>query len=81
MSKEKEIDPYGFFIYYLEIEDHWTPHIIDYADEELRSRIINPDEIIIPDEKITLRITYPLSVELLYEYEQKGGFSGKIYFE
>ena len=79
--KEKEIDPYGFYIYYLDIEDHWTPHIIDYADEELRDRIINPDEIIIPDEKITLRITYPLSVELIYEYEQKGGFSRKDLFQ
>ena len=81
MPKEKEMDPYGFYIYYLDIEDHWTPHIIDYADEELRNQIIRPDEIIIPDEKITLRITYPLSVELLYEYEQKGGFSRKDLFK
>ena len=36
MPKEKEIDPYGFYIYYLDIEDHWTPHIIDYAIKELK---------------------------------------------
>lgn len=80
MAKDKQKDPYGNYIYYLDIENHWTPHIIDYANEELRNRIINPDEIIIPDEKITLRITYPLSVEVLHEYEQKGGFSRKDLF-
>lgn len=81
MAKDKQKDPYGNYIYNLDIADHWTPHIIDYANEELRNRIINPDEIIIPDEKITLRITYPLSVEVLYEYEQKGGFSRKDLFQ
>lgn len=80
MVKNKQKDQYGNYIYYLDIEDHGTPHIIDYADEELRNRIIDPDEIIIPDEKITLRITYPLSVKLIYEYEQKGGFSRKDLF-
>ena len=80
MAKEKQLDPHGNYIYYLDIEDHWTPHIIDFADEELRNRIIYPDEIIIPDEKITLRINYPLSVEVLHEYEQKGGFSRKDLF-
>ena len=52
MPKEKEVDPYGFYIYYLDIEDHWTPRIIDYADKELRSWIFKSDEIIIPNEKI-----------------------------
>ncbi|MFW9873540.1 MAG: hypothetical protein ACFFG0_10585, partial [Candidatus Thorarchaeota archaeon] len=81
MTKNKKIDPYGNYIYYLDIEDHGTPHITDYGDEYLRNRIINPDEIIIPDEKITLRITYPLSVEVLCEREQKGGFSRKDIFQ
>ena len=56
MAKSKQKDRYGNFIYYLDFEDHGTPLVIDYADEELRNRIINPDEIIIPDEKITLKI-------------------------
>lgn len=80
MVKNKQKDPNGNDIYSLDIEDYGTPLIIDYADEELRNRIINPDEIIIPDEKITLKITYPLSVEIVHEYEQKGGFSRKDLF-
>ena len=55
MEKNKQKDPYGYIIYYLDVEDHGTPHIIDYAKENLKNRIINPDEIIIPDDKITLR--------------------------
>ena len=46
MSPEEKRDPYGYLIYYLDIEDHWTPHVIDYTDEELRSRLIKPNEII-----------------------------------
>ncbi len=80
MTMNKQKDPYGNFIYYLDIEDHGTPLIIDYADENLRNRIINPDEVIIPDEKITIKFTYPLSVEIVREYEQKGGFSRKDLF-
>ncbi len=56
MVKSKQKDPYGNYIYDLDIKDHGTPLVIDYADEELRNRIIDPDEIIIPDEKITIRI-------------------------
>ena len=41
----------------------------------------NPDEIIISDEIITLRITYPLSVKVNYEREKKGGYSRKDLFE
>jgi len=80
MVKNKQKDPYGNYIYDLDIKDHGTPRIIDYEDKELRSRIIDLDEIIIPDEKITIRITYPLSVEVNNEYEQKCGFSRKDLF-
>lgn len=75
MVKNTQKDPNGYFIYNLDIKDHGTPLIIAYTDEKLRNKIINPDEIIIPDEKITLKITYPLSVEVDREYEQRGGFS------
>lgn len=81
MKNDGQSDPYGYIIYYLDIADHGTPHVIDYVKEYLRNRIINPDEIIIPDEKITLRINYPLSVEVIREREQKGGFSRKDLFE
>lgn len=80
MTMNKQKDPYGNHIYYLDIEDHGTPLIINYADEELRNRIINPNEIIIPDEKITIKFTYPLSIEVVNEYQQKGGFSRKDLF-
>ena len=45
--KKKEKDQYGNYIYYLDIEDHGTPHVEDYAEDDLQKRIINPDEIII----------------------------------
>jgi hypothetical protein len=81
MKKNKQMDPYGNIIFYLDIEDHGTPHVNDYAKDYLQNRIINPDEIIIPDEKISIRFTYPLSVELIYEYEQNWGFSRKNLFK
>ena len=81
MIEDKEKDPYGFYIYRLDIKDRRTPKIIDYVDEEYRDRIINYDEIIIKDEKIIIRITYPLSVEVVHEYEKKGGFSRKDLFQ
>ena len=80
MTMNKQKDPYGNFIYYLDIEDHGTPLIINYADENSLNRIINPDEVIIPDEKITIKFSYPLSVEIVREYKQKGGFSRKDLF-
>jgi len=80
MAKSKQKDRYGNYIYDLDIKDHGTPLVIDYADEELRNKIIDLDEIIVPDEKIIIRITYPLSVEVYNEYEQKGGFSRKDLF-
>ena len=80
MSPEEERDPYGILIYYLDIENHGVPHIIDFADENLRNRIIKPEEIIINDEKITIQFTYPLSVEIIEEYQQEGGFSRKDLF-
>ncbi|MHA2038929.1 MAG: hypothetical protein ACW98X_21050 [Promethearchaeota archaeon] len=80
MAKSKQKDPYGNYIFSIDIKDHGTPLVIDFADKELRNKIIDPEEIIIPDEKITIRITYPLSVEVHNEFEQKGGFSRKDIF-
>ena len=81
IENDRQKDRDGYIMYFLDMEDHGTPLVVDYANEELRNRIINPDEIIIPDEKITLRITYPLSVKVNYEREHKGGYSRKLLFE
>lgn len=75
MIKDRQKDPDGNYLFFLEIEGHHTPSVIDYAKDYLRKRLINPDEIIIEDEKITIRFTYPLSIEVLVECEKKGGFS------
>lgn len=51
------------------------PHILDFEDKEARENLINPDEVVIKDEKITMTITYPLSVEISLALEKKGGFT------
>ena len=52
-----------------------TPTIIDYEVEEFRNRIIDPDELLIKEEKITILFTYPLSIKVKFEFENKGGFT------
>ena len=46
MTRKRKLDPYGNLLFHLEIKNHWTPKVIDYEDEELRNRLVNPDEII-----------------------------------
>ena len=81
MIKDRQKDPYGNYLFFLEIEGHHTPLVIDYAKKDLRNRLVNADEIIIEDEKITIRFTYPLSIEVLVACEKKGGFSRKDLFK
>lgn len=52
-----------------------TPTIIDYEVEEVRNRLVEPDELIIKEEKITILFTYPLSVKVKFEFENKDGFT------
>ena len=75
MIKDTQKDRYGNYLFFLEIEGYHTPFVVDYSKEDLRSRLLNADEIIIKDEKITIRFTYPLSVQVLVECEKEGGFA------
>ncbi len=75
MSKNKIIDHYGFIKFHLELEDHGTPAVIDYEDTNLRENLIDADEIMIDDKKISISFTYPLSVEVMIECEKEDGFS------
>ncbi|MFX1385093.1 MAG: hypothetical protein ACFFBP_21935 [Promethearchaeota archaeon] len=42
--------------------------------------LLNPDEIVIKDEQIRIRFTYPLSAKVEIEFQNKGGFSEKDLF-
>lgn len=70
------IDPYGNVKFWLYIVP-WprVPYILDFEDKEARENLINPNEVVIKDEKITMTITYPLSVEVNLTLEKKGGFT------
>ena len=52
-----------------------TPTVVDYGSEYTRNRIVDPDELVIKEEKITIRFTYPLSVKVYLEFENEGGFT------
>ena len=75
MSKDKMIDHYGFIKFHLELEEHGTPAVINYEDTNLREKLIDADEIMIDDKKISISFTYPLSVEVMIECEKEDGFS------
>jgi hypothetical protein len=47
----------------------------DYEQDYVREGVINPDEIVIPDEETTILFTYPLSRKVEFTYTQKGGFT------
>lgn len=69
-------DPYGNLKFWLYISpDSCVPGVLDFEDKETRDSLINPDEVVIKDEKITMVITYPLSVEFRVILEKKGGFT------
>ena len=70
------IDHYGNVKFWLYIApESRVPYILDFEDKEARENLINPNEVVIKDEKITLIITYPLSVEISRTLEKKGGFT------
>ncbi len=50
-------------------------YVLDFEDKEARENLINPNEVVIKDEKITMTVTYPLSVEVSITLEKKGGFT------
>jgi len=47
--------------------------VLDYEDDDVRNNLVKPDEILIPDEKIMIRLNYPKS--WFMDFENKGGFS------
>ncbi len=49
--------------------------MLDFENKEARDNLINPNEVVIKDEKITMVVTYPLSVEFCVILEKKGGFT------
>ena len=70
------IDHYGNVKFWLYIApESRVPSVLDFEDKETRENLINPDEVVIKDEKITMVITYPLSVEFSVILEKKGGFT------
>ena len=70
------IDHYGNVKFWLYIApDSRVPYILDFEDKEVRENLINPNEVVIKNEKITMIITYPLSVEINLTLEKKGGFT------
>ena len=70
------IDHYGNFKFWLYLApESMVPFVIDFEDEEVRKNLIDPDTVVITDEKITMNITYPLSVEVNVPLEKKGGFT------
>ncbi len=75
MSKDKIIDHYGFIKFHLDLKDHGCPAVLDYEDQNLRDELVNANEIMIEDEKISVSFTYPLSEEVIVECEKEGGFS------
>ena len=70
------IDHYGNVKFWLHMTP-WPrlPYVLDFEDKEARESLINPDEVVIKDEKITMIITYPLSIEVYLPLENKGSFT------
>ena len=46
-----------------------------YNREYVRECVINPDELVICEEEITILFTYPLSTKEEFTYTEKGGFT------
>lgn len=52
-----------------------TVQVIDYEKGRVREKISNPDKIVILEDKISINFRYPLSVQVAFEFENKGGFT------
>lgn len=48
--------------------------VIDCKDDGIKEHIENPDKIVIEEEKIYISFNYPLSTEVAFKFENKGGF-------
>ena len=52
-----------------------TPMVEDYASEYERNTLVNPDELAIKEDKITIEFSYPLSVKVYFKFEKEGCFT------
>jgi len=52
-----------------------------FKDEKVRATILNPEEIIIADETITIWFSYPLKKEVYFRFSNPGGFNRLNLFE
>ena len=59
----------------LRLDDDSTPTVINYKVEEMRNRLVTPNEVVINDEKIQILFSYPLTNKVMFTYEKKGGFT------
>lgn len=76
------IDHYGNTKFWLYISPRLNvPYILDYEDEKKRENLLNPNEVVIKDEEITMIITYPLSVEVKVDLKNEGGFTRMFIFK
>ncbi|MHA1256721.1 MAG: hypothetical protein ACTSPS_14100 [Promethearchaeota archaeon] len=84
MNNDKSIiiDHYGNVKFWLYIApEPRVPYILDFEDKKVLENLINPNEVVIKDEKITMNITYPLSVEVNRTLEKKGGSRGWMFLK
>jgi len=76
------IDHYGNTKFWLYISPRLNvPYILDYEDEKKRENLLNPNEVVIKDEEITMIITYPLSVDVKVDLKKEGGFTRMFIFK
>jgi len=59
----------------LRLDDDSTPTVINYNVEEMRNRLVNPNKVVINDEKIQILFSYPLTNKVMFTYEKRGGFT------
>ena len=70
------IDRYGNLKFWLYIgPESRVPGVLEFENKETRENLIKPNEVVIKDEKITMVVSYPLSVEFRAILEKKGGFT------
>ncbi|NVM54285.1 MAG: hypothetical protein HWN66_11340 [Candidatus Helarchaeota archaeon] len=55
--------------------DGGCPSVISYEDEGRRSQLQDSEDLVIKDEKIKILFQYPLSNDVLLEFESIGGFT------
>lgn len=57
--------------------DNWKScvYIIQYEEQEVVDAIIDPQKLLIKEETISIKFSYPLKNKVNFEYTNKGGFT------